>query len=703
VRKLITLFLKPWVIALLLAAIVVAFLPEFFNKYKMEIVDQGKVGSLKNMKIYCKDLDHDGFSEKILSYEYKGKHSLQAITHDGGIIDQWNTGSLIAGKADRLVCGDYDKDGFDEVYTFYEKNDTVYLYCFEPLDKISPIYFTKKRICVLTHQYAEPEYYIQGIRFKDINGDGKSDLFFIINSGQSKFPRNLYVYDLSNDSIIVSKTYGSTLQHGVNISDIDDDGKKEISGGLIAAGQVSDTLGYDFSDYSAWLMVFDHKLDMLFEPIEFPGFRSNLDVIPVSINGDKLFGGYYNHTGALDNYPKLFLVNKEGDIVKEHVFQKSTKIYRWLDVKKKDNEIFFNIIDESGNISIFNPELKLIDKINLNYSINRDYNKVDLDLDGEDEFIFVSKNDEILITRNDFSDIVSLSLDFPPDFSISLITNATDSPYLFINNGKQYINLQYTKNPMAAFQYLIYLGIFLSFWLFIVVIQKLQLIQVQKKERIRNQIVKLQLKSIHNQMDPHFTFNVFNTMAYNIQEESPKSYAAFMEFSNLIRKTLLSSDSITRSIEDEISQLKSYLELEKLRFGDKVFYSIDVEEEVDQQMHIPKMIIQIYVENAIKHGIRNKAAGGTVSIYIKKKDNVLSLEIIDDGIGREKANELPTKGTGFGLKIMEDYFGLLNEYNVSKIKYKIIDVFDENNKVSGTEVRILIPLNFNYNLRMHVK
>lgn len=695
-------FLKSYFLALVLSVVVIAFLPNLFNKYKIELVDSGMINEIeKKSTIYSYDLDHDGFSEKVYSFEYEGKHSLQVITHDGGIVDQWNTGGIIAGRGERLVCGDYDKDSYDEVYTFYQRNDSVFLYCFEPKDTTSPIWITNKFICSLSNKYAKPDYSILNILFNDTNGDGKEELLFVINSGKSKFPRGITIYDLTNDTIIGSEEYGSTLNYGINLSDFDGDGKMEISGSTSAAGQIADSLGYKYNDYSAWLMVFNHELKLTFNPIEFPGFRSIIYTLPISLSDSKFIVGYYNHRGPLDNYPKLMLVDNTGKIVKEYDFPKSSKIQRWLDVFEKDGEIHIHVIEESGIINIFNLQLELIEKVNLNHTIGRNYNKVDLDMDGEYEFIFNTENKTIVITRNDFSEPVSFTLDFFPGPLSLLVANGNDNPSLFIYRDSEFLSIQYSRNPLASLRFLIYLSIYLSFWLFIIAIQKLQLIQIQKKERIRNQIVNLQLKSFKNQMDPHFTFNVFNTMAHKIQKESPESYAAFMEFSNLIRKSLLSSDSITRSIDDELSQLKSYLELEKLRFPDKVFYSIIVDEDVNQQMHIPKMILQTYVENAIKHGIRHKMDSGTVSVSIKKKVNNLSFEIIDDGVGRDKAKQYAGDSTGFGLKIMDNYFRLFNEYNVSKIKHEIIDLYDEKKIAIGTEVRILIPLNFSYKLNKH--
>jgi len=211
----------------------------------------------------------------------------------------------------------------------------------------------------------------------------------------------------------------------------------------------------------------------------------------------------------------------------------------------------------------------------------------------------------------------------------------------------------------------------------------------------------LQLKSIKNQMDPHFTFNVFNTMAAMIQEEGQSIYQPFLKFSNLIRNTLESTDKIARPLSQEIIFLQNYLDLEILRNSKLFDYTFQVAEEVDLNMKVPKMLLQIYVENAIKHGLRHKLEKGLLTVTIKKIENQIEIEVTDNGIGRAKAKEISAGSTGFGLQIMEDYFNLFNEYNTSKIQYDMIDLFDDQDNPAGTKVRIVIPLNFSYKFSGH--
>ena len=441
---------------------------------------------------------------------------------------------------------------------------------------------------------------------------------------------------------------------------------------------------------------------MLFEPIERPGFGSHFEVFPFINNDTGYLIAYYNHIGSRDNYPELMIINGKGEIIKNYKFPKSDKKDRILLLNETNKKEPFNIVNTYGKIISFNKELKITGINSLNRKIKPHIFSTDLNNDGKPEFFLTTYNGELMIVSNDFSHPVLLSFDSPMGH-LSIIDNGLNNKQFYIHNDKSNFIFQYQFNPLYYLRFPVYLSIFCILWLFVLLIRKLQLIQLERKNQVRNQILELQLKTFKNQINPHFAFNVFNTIASIIRNESKMAYKPFIQFSNLIRNTLESSDKITLSIEDELNYLENYLELEKLRFPDKLTYSIKISENVDTELKIPKMILQTYVENAIKHGIRHKDGKGLVEVNISKTKDFIKIEITDNGVGRKKAKELSADSTGFGLKIMDNYFKLFNEYNESKIKHEIVDLYEKNNIPSGTKVKILIPLNFSYKLRKHGK
>ena len=137
-----------------------------------------------------------------------------------------------------------------------------------------------------------------------------------------------------------------------------------------------------------------------------------------------------------------------------------------------------------------------------------------------------------------------------------------------------------------------------------------------------------------------------------------------------------------------------------MRFKDRFDYSIKVDENVNTDWKIPKMIIQIYVENAIKHGLVPKESGGKLNILLGLDESKLVIFVNDNGVGRRKSKLAIRKmgSLGKGTEMFNSYFDLLNRFNVEKIKAKIFDVMDDDGNPAGTNVSIYIPLSFKYNL-----
>lgn len=232
-------------------------------------------------------------------------------------------------------------------------------------------------------------------------------------------------------------------------------------------------------------------------------------------------------------------------------------------------------------------------------------------------------------------------------------------------------------------------------YLFLINKKKKQIEKIETEKKI----TELQLNTIRGQIDPHFTFNVINSIASVIYKEDKESaMKMFNKFSNLLRVVITSSAKTYRSIDDEISFVKNYLEIEKFRFKDKFEYSITLDKNVDKYKNIPKMVIQTHVENAIKHGLMHKEKEGKLSISIKCNDNENIIIIEDNGIGRKKAKHLSKQSTGIGLKIINSYYDLFNKYNKEKIIQEIIDLEDVSDNSSGTKIIIKIPLNFNFKI-----
>lgn len=223
-------------------------------------------------------------------------------------------------------------------------------------------------------------------------------------------------------------------------------------------------------------------------------------------------------------------------------------------------------------------------------------------------------------------------------------------------------------------------------------ITKRQKNKEQEQILLKNKILKLEVQALQAMMNPHFVFNVMNSIQHYINTKNTSSANKVLTgFAKLIRKNLEICTKSYINLEEEIEYLNLYLSLEKYRFGEKFTYEITIDEQIDtEEIIIPSMILQPYIENAIWHGIMPKEDGGNVKldISLKDKDNLI-IKIIDNGIGifnSQTAKISMHQSKGMGL--IEERINLLN-----KIEAKPVQIFIEQNGKKGTTVTILVPIN----------
>lgn len=230
------------------------------------------------------------------------------------------------------------------------------------------------------------------------------------------------------------------------------------------------------------------------------------------------------------------------------------------------------------------------------------------------------------------------------------------------------------------------------FYMIAVSITRKQKDKEQQQLLLKNKILLLEQQALQAMMNPHFIFNVMNAIQHFINTQNTISANKVLSgFAKLIRKNM---DICTKSyitLDEELEYLNLYLSLEKNRFGNKLSYSINVDDNLDKdEILIPSMLLQPYVENAIWHGIMPKEEGGIITINIKaNKNNHLSIEIKDNGVGID--NSLKNKKgnhTSKGMELTKERLNLLG-----KIETKSIDLNVFQNDSQGTTVQFSIPLN----------
>lgn len=221
----------------------------------------------------------------------------------------------------------------------------------------------------------------------------------------------------------------------------------------------------------------------------------------------------------------------------------------------------------------------------------------------------------------------------------------------------------------------------------------------QVEEAFKYKIAETEMTALRAQMNPHFIFNCLNSIKlYTLENDSQTAAEYLTKFSQLIRLVLENSRSEKVTLQKELETLKLYIELEAMRFKDKVNYQINVQEYIDQQyIEIPPLLLQPYVENAIWHGLMHKPDGGSIVINIAQpSEYLLHIEITDDGVGRGIAglhkSKSATKQKSFGLKMTSERLQTINHIYKTNTEVKIVDLTDTEGNAAGTKVIIEIPL-----------
>lgn len=188
--------------------------------------------------------------------------------------------------------------------------------------------------------------------------------------------------------------------------------------------------------------------------------------------------------------------------------------------------------------------------------------------------------------------------------------------------------------------YILQFGIFHAYEYYVDNQNKLKL-----ESELRESVLKSELSALKAQLNPHFLYNVFNTISASVPPEQEQTREMIADLSDLFRYQLRASKNDFVPLKDELNFLKKYLDLEKARFGDRLEIKINVTDELLQRA-VPPMILQPLVENAIKHGISESVMGGKVSVVVKEENNKIHFEIADTGVGVSDKSNLLNKGIG---------------------------------------------------------
>jgi hypothetical protein len=208
-------------------------------------------------------------------------------------------------------------------------------------------------------------------------------------------------------------------------------------------------------------------------------------------------------------------------------------------------------------------------------------------------------------------------------------------------------NFEVQISPFIITQYLFNFMKPLAIWMLIYFFfqySKKQLVMERENNQLERAIQETEGKVLRAQMNPHFVFNALNSIRALITEDPAKAKKGINQLSKLLRSSLLTERKKTISIAEELDTILDYLNLEKIRYEERLAWKIEVPKEISQAQ-IPPMLLQTLVENAIKHGIAHSSKEGLIQIKGELQGNLIQLEVINPG-------HLKTKGESTGIGLM---------------------------------------------------
>jgi sensor histidine kinase YesM len=233
-------------------------------------------------------------------------------------------------------------------------------------------------------------------------------------------------------------------------------------------------------------------------------------------------------------------------------------------------------------------------------------------------------------------------------------------------------------------------------WFVVNELQKELLVAEKQKSAHEKEMLELEAQALRAQMNPHFIFNCMNSIKSLMQKNDQERGIIYLTtFSKLLRTIFQNADKREITLFDEIETCRLYTQLESMRFGKKFFYHFNIDETIDlKSVHVPALIIQPFIENAIWHGIMPKEEGGTLTVTITKNKDAISCTIDDDGIGRQisKQNKFSGESSSHqsqGVRLTQSRLDLNNTLNQKNASVEIIDKTNGKDESAGTKVTLI--------------
>lgn len=303
----------------------------------------------------------------------------------------------------------------------------------------------------------------------------------------------------------------------------------------------------------------------------------------------------------------------------------------------------------------------------------------------------LNKNEKWITTHNNSLVFTNLK---PGNYSLELKAKKYDTDY------SEAIIIKFTIHNPWWMSFYFYGFLLLAIILLGVIYLKIQVKKHKERALARYELAELKMKALQAQLNPHFVSNALNAIQYFILKQDEVQASNYLgQFTELTRLFLEVSRKGLVTLKTELELLNNYLSLEKLRFENKLDYTVEVTPAIDlMKEYIPGLLVQPFVENSINHGIVYLPKGrlGVLSVKIEKTDGFIKITINDNGIGREKAGEIKSRQSKFqdshAMQIVEELKQAYNLLPGCEIEIEVFDKGENIKQPTGTCVYIRVKI-----------
>jgi hypothetical protein len=629
----------------------------------------------ENERLFVRDLNGDGADELISRRKNEiGNASLKLYHPDFTTIEQINYPDPPVVNSE-LFYSDLDADSLAEILIFTSRGDSVFLTSHEystgqrHIDRLFVVKAAKVN--------GQEDYYLPSGQAVDLDRDGRQELIFSFQGYYSDNPRKVFAYDPDERQLRSTAPLHSKFDIG-EVGDLDGDGFPEILMTNHASANNRDSTVF-LSDHYSWLIMLDRALNFHAPPVKGLGKNSRIECCTVGENGRTSILFIVREFGrGLAQKPFLFVLNENGQPVDSFPIPDGGRMTE-PKLLKSGGEVYL-MGDEQILRLERNPGFRM------HYQMPKNYrNAGAVPLGQNDGLLFLLKNkfsNEYYLVDSESRRSTRIELPMPARWA-EAVRHADGSLQLLVFAEGGYFIAGYIDNPVRSHLAAVLLVVFVLVSALYFGLSYLAVLLGKEKQRKE---LAMQLGSIDVQFDTHFVYNALTSISsFILTGEKYAAHDYITRFASLFRSTLEHLRDNNLVLGDEIALTTDYLELQKLRYREKLAYSIDLGPDIYQGVPVPKSIVYGFVQNAIKHCI-GVAMPLQIDLRIAQEGSDTRISIRDNGPGFASGDPSGRFKAGGSLDLVQKYVDLFNRQGLGRASFELHD----DGPGTGTRVDIVV-------------